>query len=185
MRHALMISIAALALAGCGDNAYRRESYLVLDRDTHETIYLAGDQGAGSDSRALPLPGQYDGDLTGIGEETYFFFAVDDDGRAYGFIQIGDVTPGPEFEGRVRPDRSLVMDGDGVHIEGTFSGAYHPLSGEVFFSSGVLFAGTWTFPDGRSGPADAHHSSWPPGFHYVNDDVYDPLLDVLYNGLLY
>jgi len=185
MRRLVLVTILAAALSGCGDNAYRRESYLVLDRDTHDTIYLSGDQGAGSGNRALPLYGQYDGDLTGVGEDTYFFFAVEDDGRAYGFIHIGETTPGPEFEGQVLPDRSLVMEGDGVRIEGTFSGAYHPLSGQVYFSSGVLFAGTWSFTDGRSGPADAHHSIWPPGFHYVNYDVYDPLLDVLYNGVLY
>lgn len=184
MRRVLLLTLLATAMAGCGDNAYRRESYLVLDRDTHDTIYLANDQGAGPDHRALPLYGQYDGDLTGVGAETYFFFAVEDDGRAYGFISIDDQHPGPEFDGRVRADRSLVMDGDGVHIEGVFHGAYHPLSAEVYFSSGVLFDGTWTFDDSRTGPADAHHSTWPPGFHYVNYDVYDPLLDVLYNGLL-
>ena len=183
MRLGLLGIATALLLSGCGDNAYRRETYLVLDRDPHDTIYLRGDQGSGSDNRALPMAGQFDGMLTDLGQSSYFFLAVEDDGDAVGFVQVDGAASGPTFDGRVLPDRSLLMDGDGVHIEGVFHGAYHPLSSQVYFTSGVKFVGNWTYR-GQSGPADAQHSIWPPGFHYVNYDVYDPLLDVLYNGVL-
>ncbi len=134
-----------------------------------------------TDREAAPLAGRYTGSLRQWGSTATYWFRLVTDSQVQGVATLGGSTV--DLTGVVTDIRHLKLQGNGIIIEGQFSGAQHPQEPSYYEWRGVELRATWRRAEGETPDpthtAIAYHEAWPPALHnnHHDSDWYDNWYD--------